>query len=93
MPDPAERAVLRALILLLDRFEDTIKDAARLRAPHFLTQYLQELSAQFHSFYGVCRVLTPDPALTRVRLTLIDVIRKTLEQGLDLLGVSAPESM
>lgn len=93
LTEPREQAVLRALVLLLDSFEDTVRDAARMRAPHFITQYLQDVASQFHSFYGVCRILTPEPALTQARLMLIRAIQKTLAQGLDLLGVSAPEKM
>jgi arginyl-tRNA synthetase len=90
---PSPRVVLKTLLLRLDSFEETVKDAARLRAPHFLTQYMMDLAAQFHSFYGVCRIITPDADTTRVRLILILAIRKTLAQALDLLGVSAPERM
>ena len=87
------RSVLKNLILRLDAFEETVKDSARLRAPHFLTQYMMDLAAQFHSFYGVCRIITPDADITRVRLMLILAIRNTLAQALDLLGVSAPDRM
>lgn len=93
LSEPREKAVLKTLLLLLDNFEDTVKDAGRLRAPHFITQYLLDVAAQFHSFYGICRILTPEPALTQARLMLIRAIQKILAQGLDLLGVSAPEKM
>ncbi|WP_303673545.1 arginine--tRNA ligase [Vampirovibrio chlorellavorus] len=93
LPDPKEQQVLKTLLLLLDGFEDVVRDAARFRSPHFVTQYAQDVSAQFHSFYGVCRILTPEPSLTQARLMLIRAIQKTLAQALDLLGVSAPERM
>lgn len=93
LPEPKDKAVLRNLVMLLDGFEDTVKDAARVRAPHFITQALMEVAAQFHSFYGVCRILTPEPVLTLPRLMLIRGIQKILAQGLELLGVSAPEKM
>src|SRR5262249_29160578 len=93
MSEPREKAVLKTLLLHLDGFEDTVKDAARLRAPHFITQYMLDVAAQFHSFYGVCRILTPEPTLTQARLMLIRAIQKILAQGLELLGVSAPEKM
>lgn len=93
LPGEKEQAALKTLLLHLDGFEDIVKDAARLRAPHFICQYLLDLAANFHAFYNVCRILTPDPQLTRVRLMLIVAIRKVLAQGLDLLGVSAPERM
>ncbi|WP_373531234.1 arginine--tRNA ligase [Vampirovibrio sp.] len=93
LTDAKDQAVLKTLMLLLDSFEDVIRDAARARAPYFVTQYGQELAAQFHSFYGVCRILTPDQPLTQARLMLIRAIQKTLAQALALLGVSAPERM
>lgn len=93
LTEPRDQAVLKNLLLMLDGFEDIVKDAARLRSPHFLTQYMQDVSAQFHSFYGVCRILTPEPSVTLARLMLIRAIQKTLAQALGLLGVSAPEKM
>jgi arginyl-tRNA synthetase len=91
--EPKDKAVLKALLVLLDSFEDVVRDAARIRSPHFITQYGMDVAAQFHSFYGVCRILTPDPTVTQVRLMLIRAIQKTLAQALELLGVSAPERM
>jgi arginyl-tRNA synthetase len=88
-----ERAALKALLLKLDQFEEIIRDAARLRAPHFLTQYLLDLAAQFHSFYAVCRIITEDAGQTRHRLLLIVALQRTFAQALELLGVSAPERM
>jgi arginyl-tRNA synthetase len=93
LTDAKDKAILKNLLLMLDGFEDIVKDAARLRAPHFLTQYMQDVSAQFHSFYGVCRILTPEPPLTMARLMLIRAIQKTLAEALGLLGVTAPEKM
>ncbi len=93
LSEPRDQAVLKTLLLLLNQFEDVVKDAARIRAPHFITQYGMDVAAQFHSFYGVCRILTPEPAITQARLMLIRGIQKTLAQALELLGVSAPERM
>jgi arginyl-tRNA synthetase len=93
LTDEREKAILKTLVLHLDHFENIVQDAARLRSPHFLTQYMMELAANFHSFYGVCRILTPEPALTKARLMLIVAIRKTLAQALELIGVSAPKQM
>lgn len=93
LTEPKDKAVLKTLLVLLDSFEDMVRDAARIRSPHFITQYGMDVAAQFHSFYGVCRILTPDPVLTQARLMLIRAIQKTLAQALALLGVSAPERM
>ena len=93
LPDDKAKTVLKALILHLDSLEDVVKDAARLRAPHFIAQYAMDLSANFHSFYNVCRILTPEVEVTKARLMLIRGIQKTLAQALELLGVSAPDKM
>jgi arginyl-tRNA synthetase len=61
--------------------------------PYMLTVYLQELSESFHKFYDLHRVLGQDDALTKARLSLIDVTRMVVSNGLKLLGVSQPEKM
>jgi len=84
---------LRELILKLDSFEDSLLTAARQRLPHVMARYTQELSAQFHRFYAVCRILTPDTAQTQVRLVVVATLQRVLAQALALLGVSAPDRM
>jgi arginyl-tRNA synthetase len=91
--DTKAKEALTQLIIRLDGFEDLVIDSARLRAPHLIARYCLDLAADFHSFYNVCRILTPDKALTTSRLMLIIALRRVLAQGLALLGVSAPESM
>lgn len=93
MSDDKGREALENIITRLDGFEDLLQDAARLRAPHLVARYCLDLAADFHSFYNACRIMTPDPALTQARLTLIIAIKKIFAQALHLLGVSAPESM
>ncbi len=87
------REILKDLIFKLDGFEDLVADAGRVRAPHLVARYTLDLAAQFHSFYNVCRILTPDAKLTKSRLALIIALKKTFAQALALLGVSAPDSM
>jgi arginyl-tRNA synthetase len=58
-----------------------------------LTTYLQELAGKFHSFYEKCHVLVEDAPTRTFRLGLVDAIRRRVAQGLDLLGVSAPEQL
>jgi len=81
---PAERA----LMLKLLSWPDMVSEAARLRHPHRITEYGKELATVFHSFYEKCKVLG-NPA----RLVLVDASRITLRNVLELLGISAPESM
>lgn len=91
--DVRAKEALENLIARLDGFGDLVSDAARLRAPHLVSRYCLELAADFHSFYNVCRILTPDVTVTQARLMLIVAIKRVLAQGLYLLGVGAPESM
>jgi arginyl-tRNA synthetase len=90
--DPA-KASLKELILKLDSFEDKILDAARQRLPHLIARYTQEVAADFHRFYNVCRILVPDAEVAQVRLVVILAIKRVLAQALELLGVSAPDQM
>ena len=91
--DEAALSKLRELILLLDSFEQKVQDAGRLLAPNVIARYVMDLAAQFHSFYNVCRVVTTTSQTTLGRLMVIEAVRRTLAEGLNLLGVSAPESM
>jgi len=83
----------RALIKRLESFGALVQDAAERRAPHRVAGYAQELAADFHVFYKHCRVLGVEPALAASRLALCLVVRRVISRCLDLLGVSAPESM
>jgi arginyl-tRNA synthetase len=58
-----------------------------------LTVYLQELAGEFHKFYDLHRVLGQSDSLTQARLALIEATKIVLAAGLDLLGVSKPETM
>ena len=93
LDDPKAPEALKALILKLDGFEDIVIDAGRMRAPHLIARYSHELAADFHTFYTVCRILTPDKELTHARLAVVLAVKKVLAQALALLGVSAPEQM
>ncbi len=90
--EPAKQA-LRELILKLDGFQDKVLDAVRQRSPHTIARYSQDVAADFHRFYNVCRILVSDPAVAKKRLVVIYALKKVLAQALELLGVSAPEQM
>jgi arginyl-tRNA synthetase len=70
-----------------------VATAAEIRAPHRLTHAAQDLAARFHRFYTDCPVLTDDAGLTQARLWLCQGTKQTIANLLELLGVSAPESM
>ncbi|MDP3297746.1 MAG: arginine--tRNA ligase [Thermodesulfovibrionia bacterium] len=61
--------------------------------PHRITYYLQELARLFHSYYNKHRVISEDKTLTAARLCLCKAVQIVLEEGLKILGVSAPERM
>jgi arginyl-tRNA synthetase len=77
----------------LARFPETVAESARAMEPHRITFYLTNLAAGFHAYYNKHRVLTDAPALALSRLFLVLAVKKVIRNGLDLLGVSAPESM
>jgi len=75
-------------------FPQVIADAAKLRAPHRVTTYIQELAANFHSFYNANKVLdASNEELTRARIALITAVKVTLANALKTVGVAAPEKM
>ena len=77
----------------LGEFPETLAEAARDFAPHLLAFYLRQLAGEFHSYYNAERVLVADEELKLARLALILAVRQVLQNGLALLGVSAPEKM
>jgi arginyl-tRNA synthetase len=97
--DPSLLAHEREGLLLgaLGEFPRVVATAAELREPHRVARYLEELAGTYHRFYDACRVLPQgdeDPTpLTTSRLWLCAATRTVLANGLDLLGVSAPERM
>jgi arginyl-tRNA synthetase len=85
------------LLGVLGEYPRIVASAAELREPHRVARYLEELATAYHKFYDVCRVLPmgdeePGP-LHGARLVLCAATRQTLANGLDLLGVNAPERM
>jgi arginyl-tRNA synthetase len=85
------------LLGALALYPRVVASAAELREPHRVARYLEELAGVYHRFYDACRVLPQgDDELTdvsRARLWLCDATRIVLANGLDLLGVSAPDRM
>lgn len=86
---PDELALLQRLI----DFPDTVESAAKELAPHLIAFYLRELASEFHSYYNSTHFLVSDIPLMEARLALVTSIRHVLRNGLELLGVSAPEKM
>jgi arginyl-tRNA synthetase len=82
-----------ALLSKIAELPEIVEVSARLRAPHRITTYAEDLAALFHAFYRDCRVVSEDAALTQARLHLCRAAQSTLANALRLLGVSAPDSM
>ncbi|MEI3844225.1 MULTISPECIES: arginine--tRNA ligase [unclassified Microbacterium] len=86
-----------ALLGALQEFPRIVAFAAEVREPHRVARYLEELAGLYHRWYDNCRVipLSDDPveAVHRTRLWLNDATGQVLRNGLELLGVSAPERM
>ena len=82
------------LIYLLIEFEELILKLSKNLEPQILTNYLFDLATKFHKYYATCRILNEsENELTQSRLYLINTIRITLSNGLNILGISTPERM
>ena len=82
-----------ALALRLSQYGQTLAVAARDLAPHLICVYLKDLAADFHAFYNAEHVLVDDERVRCARLAMLLAARQVLRNGLDVLGVSAPEHM
>ena len=88
--EPAERE----LVLLLDGFDNALKETYLKRAPNILADHVYRLAQGFSKFYANCPVLVGEDAVLKAsRLELVSLTLKQLELGLDLMGLSAPEQM
>ncbi|MEJ3749630.1 arginine--tRNA ligase [Actinomycetes bacterium KLBMP 9797] len=85
------------LLKALGEYPGVVATAAELREPHRVARYLEDLAGSYHRFYDNCRILPQGDEeisdLHRGRLWLNDATRTVIANGLDLLGVSAPERM
>ncbi|WP_420880055.1 arginine--tRNA ligase [Rhodococcus sp. (in: high G+C Gram-positive bacteria)] len=85
------------LIRTIGEYPRVVAKAAELREPHRIARYLEELAGTYHRFYDACRILPQGDEeageLHTARLALCDASRQVLANGLELLGVSAPERM
>jgi arginyl-tRNA synthetase len=85
------------LAVAIAEFPKVVLTAAQVRGPHKVSRYLEEIAGLYHRFYNDCRVLPmgeeKPSALHTSRALLCSATRQLLANGLDLLGVSAPERM
>jgi len=87
-----EAAELKLQTRLAD-YPEVVRNAAVDHAPHQLGYYLRDLANDFHGYYNACQILVEDDNLRNARLCLICAVRQVIRNGLELLGVSAPEIM
>ena len=97
-PARADAALLRAgeefrLVKRIASFPQAVESAARAYRPHLVAEYLLDLSREFSSFYANCPVLDAEGPLRDARLELVAAYRRTVQNGLWLLGICAPERM
>lgn len=83
----------KALLKRLGQYGEVIRNACTHSEPHQIANYLRELAAEFHGFYNNHKVIVEDSGQRNARLALSVAVRQVIANGLDLLGVSAPERM
>jgi len=81
------------LTKMMSRYPEVVASAALNYEPHKITFYLQELAAQFHSYYNQHRVIVDDVDVSQARLYLVNAVKQVVSNALTVLGVSAPEKM
>ena len=81
------------LCTLLSRYPEVIEAAGCKHEPHYLAHYLQELANAFHGYYNASRFLVENESQREARLCLVFAIQYVIHNGLELLGVTAPEKM
>lgn len=81
------------LLVTLSRFPEVIEFAANGLEPHLLAYYLRDLAGEFHAYYNSHQLLVEDADLRDARLCLVRAVRQVVHNGLNLLGVTAPDNM
>jgi len=89
LSEPQEQALIRRLT----SYEEVLEKAADDLEPHQLAYFLRDLAGDFHAYYNAHKFIIDDAGLRNARLNLIYATRQVLENGLQLLAVSAPERM
>ena len=78
---------------MLSKFPGIVTKAANDKKPIHLASYVYDLAVAFSDFYHKCPVLKVEPEIRRTRMILVKSVRITLEAGLGLLGIKAPDVM
>jgi len=89
LTEPDEQALIKRLL----QYPEVVRGAARALEPHRIAFWLQELAGMFHPYYKNHRVIQEDRRVMLARFALCAAVGQVIANGLELLGVSAPESM
>ncbi len=81
------------LMKQLNKFPEMMAIVLESLEPHSIAKYFQTLAGSFHKFYTECHVITDDISLSQARIALISATKNILAEGLDILGINAPERM
>ena len=81
------------LLTELSKYPELVEAAAANLEPHLVAAWLRELANAFHTYYNSHQFLVEDASLRNARLALVVATRQVLKNGLDLLGLGAPEKM
>ncbi len=90
---PLDSPAAQALMLQLAKYPAMLADAAHNFAPHDVAFYLRDLASSYHSYYDAERILVDDASIKKARLALIAATAQVIQNGLAVLGVSAPQKM
>ncbi len=83
----------KALMRKLAKYSNVIESAARTYEPHQIAHYLESLANDFHTYYNASKFIVDNASLRDARLYMIQATRQVIQNGLSILGVSAPEVM
>ncbi len=77
----------------LAKYPDIVARAALVYEPHQIAYYLKDLAHALHAYYNASQFIVEEASVCQARLTLISAVKQVLQNGLAILGVSAPEKM
>jgi len=83
----------QAIMTTLSKFKELVETAALNHEPHQIANYLRDLAGDLHTYYNAHQFIVDDATIRDSRLVLISATKQVLQNGLGLLGVSAPEKM
>ncbi|MFI5323794.1 MAG: arginine--tRNA ligase [Thermodesulfobacteriota bacterium] len=89
LAQPEEVDLVKKLLL----YSDVVEDASQSLAPHRIAYFLQDLASDFHAYYNKFRIVDENESISGARLYLVKCVQTVLNNGLELLGISAPERM